>query len=1010
MKFTPPIKGKYLKKRSSPGLSGLELTESVSSIAEVASELKRLKQEVIDTVDSKVQEVDAHLEALNNANEAITTTRNEALEMIKGIKEGPPGNDADEEKIVTRIRSYIPQQIDVEDLELKLLSKVPKIGDLTNAVLKALPKNKASLKVIQERFEVDPMSVVQKIMELPEGKFQLSTKHIEGLEQTISAFQSQLGRGYLHGGGDTVVAGTNITITTNSAGQKVISASGGGGSGDVTGPASSTDNAIARFDGITGKLIQNSGVLINDANGVSTTVADTGNTVGLTVTQNDVTNNPRAVSIVNAGTGTALFIDANGNNSTSTSVGGTVLIDTTGSTGSGLTIYSNQATPASGATLLSLRADNVGFDKTVASIIHDGEGLGLLINQTNTTDGQGLRIIGNSTAGTAYQIKLEAPSPEIEFSQTNLVAPAGNFEIGVNGDQFYIAGRKADNTGFEESINFPRLANGGGIKFAGTISGETLLVPSAVASGTLTLPAATGTLMLGATSSTDNAIARFDGTTGAIIQNSGVTINDASGISTTIADTGNTSGLTITQNDTTNNPDGVTIANTTTGKDISITDSAAKSTSSSSGGAILLNLTNATAAGIGLNIRALNTGTSHSLVRVNSTSAFTTTVSGAQTIDTSSTQLTVASTAGFPSSGTIRVTNSTSSTENSRSIILHYTSIDTTHFIGSAGVFYKESTSINLINNAIVDYLEATQTASIIEVIDNSTNGGMVNLKVTGVNPDIEFISKSGLDGSVGEGKFEIDVPTGDNVTRYATDVMRFNGRSDANSGFNTAMLITRPGLARQGMVGIGFQNLLSPVTMAAHLHVKNDTNFGDSNAAALIVSIFQGAASQTANLTEWRNDSGTALSFVAANGDISVPDEAYGVGWDGSLEVPTKNAVYDKIQTISGGITWVEVTGTSQSAAVNKGYITNNAGLVTVTLPSTAAVGDTVEVTGKGAGGWKIAQNASGVIHFGNLDTTTGTGGSIASTATRDGVRLVCVVANNEWNLLSSVGNITIV
>ena len=36
--------------------------------------------------------------------------------------------------------------------------------------------------------------------------------------------------------------------------------------------------------------------------------------------------------------------------------------------------------------------------------------------------------------------------------------------------------------------------------------------------------------------------------------------------------------------------------------------------------------------------------------------------------------------------------------------------------------------------------------------------------------------------------------------------------------------------------------------------------------------------------------------------GDISVPDEAYGAGWNGSLEVPTKNAVYDKIETISGG------------------------------------------------------------------------------------------------------------
>jgi hypothetical protein len=42
---------------------------------------------------------------------------------------------------------------------------------------------------------------------------------------------------------------------------------GGGGSGDVVGPASATDNAIARFDGTTGKLIQNSAKAILDDDG-----------------------------------------------------------------------------------------------------------------------------------------------------------------------------------------------------------------------------------------------------------------------------------------------------------------------------------------------------------------------------------------------------------------------------------------------------------------------------------------------------------------------------------------------------------------------------------------------------------------------------------------------------------------------------------------------------------------------------------------------------------------------
>jgi hypothetical protein len=42
----------------------------------------------------------------------------------------------------------------------------------------------------------------------------------------------------------------------------------GAGTGDVIGPASSTDNALARYDGTTGKLLQNSTVVITDAGNV----------------------------------------------------------------------------------------------------------------------------------------------------------------------------------------------------------------------------------------------------------------------------------------------------------------------------------------------------------------------------------------------------------------------------------------------------------------------------------------------------------------------------------------------------------------------------------------------------------------------------------------------------------------------------------------------------------------------------------------------------------------------
>jgi hypothetical protein len=45
-------------------------------------------------------------------------------------------------------------------------------------------------------------------------------------------------------------------------------------------------------------------------------------------------------------------------------------------------------------------------------------------------------------------------------------------------------------------------------------------------------------------------------------------------------------------------------------------------------------------------------------------------------------------------------------------------------------------------------------------------------------------------------------------------------------------------------------------------------------------------------------------IDGVTFTGDISVPDEAYdATAWNGSLEVPTKNAIRDKIEALGGGV-----------------------------------------------------------------------------------------------------------
>ena len=123
-----------------------------------------------------------------------------------------------------------------------------------------------------------------------------------------------------------------------------------------------------------------------------------------------------------------------------------------------------------------------------------------------------------------------------------------------------------------------------------------------------------------------------------------------------------------------------------------------------------------------------------------------------------------------------------------------------------------------------------------------------------------------------------------------------------------------------------------------------------------------------------------------------------------------TQSGTSFTINAIGGGLTWNTVTGTSQAAAINNGYFANNAGLVTITLPAVSAVGSEIEVTGiNNATGWKIGQNAGNQIFFGDESTTSGTGGSLSSTATYDTVRLICFTANAKWVAVSSMGNITV-
>ncbi len=113
-----------------------------------------------------------------------------------------------------------------------------------------------------------------------------------------------------------------------------------------------------------------------------------------------------------------------------------------------------------------------------------------------------------------------------------------------------------------------------------------------------------------------------------------------------------------------------------------------------------------------------------------------------------------------------------------------------------------------------------------------------------------------------------------------------------------------------------------------------------------------------------------------------------------------------------SNGVSVTNVTGTSatisDTAPLNI-YVVNNSSLVTLTLPTTIAVGHMIRIVGSGAGGWKLAQNAGQSIIFtsgggsSTGTTTVGVTGSLQSGEFTDCADIICGTANTTFTLFAA-------
>jgi hypothetical protein len=132
------------------------------------------------------------------------------------------------------------------------------VASVTAIAIDDLDKNGVDQSAYIALFD-DSTNTVKGTLVFRTGGGDVATFNITGLTDNTGWFQIAVthvaSSGTFSNGEDTFIGFTR-------AGDK---GADGAGSGDVSGPGSATDNAVVRWDGTSGQLVQNSGVTINDS-------------------------------------------------------------------------------------------------------------------------------------------------------------------------------------------------------------------------------------------------------------------------------------------------------------------------------------------------------------------------------------------------------------------------------------------------------------------------------------------------------------------------------------------------------------------------------------------------------------------------------------------------------------------------------------------------------------------------------------------------------------------------
>lgn len=284
------------------------VTDTKKEIADALEVVVAKHNEIIESVGETTRSTKEELSA--KLEDELAKALAKVEDLVSEAKSIMPenGKDADPEEVASIVLSRLPEH---KDFTLSKEEVVDRISELDEDEKELLFTNLGSKKLtsLQEGFEerladaINRVRLTRGIKDIVAGSNVTVSKDDNG----VATISSTGGSGGISDGdkGDITVSGSGATWTIDNgvvtdakvaSGIDAVKIGGGAVSntefsyldgvtsaiqtqlnakGDASGPASSTDNAIARFDGTTGKLIQNSGVTIDDSNQVTVPSSNT---------------------------------------------------------------------------------------------------------------------------------------------------------------------------------------------------------------------------------------------------------------------------------------------------------------------------------------------------------------------------------------------------------------------------------------------------------------------------------------------------------------------------------------------------------------------------------------------------------------------------------------------------------------------------------------------------------------------------------------------------------------